>query len=147
MPRNVLDNNGNITSTSTVVGAAPDAAAAMLPNGRILCALSGTLYNDPRSGTNISAYWMRQTNPLFPAPVSFFEYNPGWISITMEWNGVHSRRRIRLSMPASTPLHYFQERARTIHIKGPGSSAELFSTPISIPVTMISTGGSATVGQ
>lgn len=37
---------------------------------------------------------------------------------------------------------------RTIHIKGPGSSPELFSAaPISIPVTIISTGGSATVGQ
>jgi hypothetical protein len=37
---------------------------------------------------------------------------------------------------------------RTIHIKGPGSSLETFTaSPISTPVTIISIGGTATVGQ
>jgi hypothetical protein len=42
----------------------------------------------------------------------------------------------------------FPIAGRTIRIKGPGSSPETFSaSPISIPVTIISIGGSVTIGQ
>lgn len=78
--QNLLDNNGNPTSTKNTTGAAPDASAAMMTNGRILVALSGALYNDPRAGTTppgaTNTYWQNAKNPLFPTPTSFFEYDP-----------------------------------------------------------------------
>jgi hypothetical protein len=36
---------------------------------------------------------------------------------------------------------------RTIHIKGPGTSAETFPSGISVPMTIISTGGTVTIGH
>jgi hypothetical protein len=41
----------------------------------------------------------------------------------------------------------FPAAGRTIHIKGPGTSAETFPSGISVPVTIISTGGAATIGH
>jgi hypothetical protein len=49
---------------------APDAAAAMMRNGKILCALSTPLYQDD-SGQN-----------QFPYPISFFEFDPVSNSLT-----------------------------------------------------------------
>ena len=60
----------------TVSGAAPDAPAAMLVNGRILCALSGPLYNDPRVQNPPTDYWKTQKNPQYPKPTTFFIYDP-----------------------------------------------------------------------
>src|SRR6185437_11024505 len=77
---NVIDNHhandGSVDGTNTFSGAAPDAPAAMLTNGHVLCVLSRSLYNDPRGGTNISPYWQARPNPQYPDPVSFFEFNP-----------------------------------------------------------------------
>ncbi|MDB6059328.1 MAG: Kelch repeat-containing protein [Verrucomicrobiales bacterium] len=77
-----LDNNGNELTNSGVLtaGAAPDAPAASLVNGQVLYAFSGALYNDPRAGTQPAGatnnYWTNTLNPIYPAPTSFFVYNP-----------------------------------------------------------------------
>lgn len=77
-----LDANGvEIQSAPTTVpGAPPDAAAASLVNGRVLYAFSGKLYNDPRAGTTpagaTNTFWQKLKNPVYPAPTSFFIYDP-----------------------------------------------------------------------
>lgn len=77
-----IDNNGNQQTNAgfATTGAAPDAPAASLVNGRVLYAFSGQLYNDPRVGTTPAGatnnYWALQRNPLYPAPTSFFIYDP-----------------------------------------------------------------------
>jgi hypothetical protein len=60
---NVLNASGNTIGTTTVLGSAPDAPGAMMVNGKILCALSGGLY-------------MSGTNTIYPAPTTFFEFDP-----------------------------------------------------------------------
>ncbi len=88
VPQNNIDNNGVVTGTSPVPGAAPDGPSAMLPNGKILCALTGTLYNDPRAGTGpAGSYWLGKKNPQYPTPVSFFEYDPVANSFSPPING------------------------------------------------------------
>ncbi|MGI8435934.1 MAG: kelch repeat-containing protein [Chthoniobacterales bacterium] len=80
VPQNTLDNNGVPNGSFNTTGAAPDASAATLPNGRLLLALSGPLYNDMRAGTTppgaTNNFWLNAKNPLFATPTSFFEYDP-----------------------------------------------------------------------
>lgn len=77
-----LDDNGNQVpgSAFSTQGAPPDAAGATMVNGKILCTFSGQLYNDPRAGTQpadaTNDYWLHAHNPQYPAPTSFFEYDP-----------------------------------------------------------------------
>jgi hypothetical protein len=85
--QNVLDNNGNITGTTIVTGAAPDVVGCMLVDGKVLCAFTGQLYNDPRAGTNISTYWKNKKNPIYPAPVSFYIYDPTTQTFGPQING------------------------------------------------------------
>lgn len=83
-----LDNDGREIQISPFVtaGAAPDSSAAMMVNGKILCAFSGQLYNDARAGTTPSGattpYWNKIKNPQYAAPTSFFEYDPSTNAFT-----------------------------------------------------------------
>jgi hypothetical protein len=133
--QNVLDNNGNVTSTVTVAGAAPDAPACMMANGKILCALSGTLYNDARSGTNVSTYWANQTNPLFPAPTSFFEYDYVTQTFGPQINGptgvtdnIVAYKGIMLALPDGKVLysHYGSD----LHVYDPGGPQLAADKPV-----------------
>jgi len=65
--------SGNTNQGSWITGplipaglAAPDAAAAMMPNGKLLCAVSAPLYATNILGTNSTFY---------PQPTSFYEYD------------------------------------------------------------------------
>ncbi|MGI9088867.1 MAG: kelch repeat-containing protein [Chthoniobacterales bacterium] len=75
-----LDNNGNQGTAFSTQGCPPDASAAMMVNGKILCAFSGQLYNDARIGTTppgaTNMFWLNAKNPQYPSPTSFFEYDP-----------------------------------------------------------------------
>lgn len=83
-----LDNDGLEIQSSPFVtpGAAPDSSAAMMVNGKILCAFSGQLYNDPRTNTSppgaTKPYWNTKKNPQYAAPTSFFEYDPSTNAFT-----------------------------------------------------------------
>ena len=69
-----LDNNGVQGTPFTTAGAPPDAPAAMTIDGKMLCVFSGMLYNDPRAGTG-TGYWSTKTNPQYPSPTSFYEWD------------------------------------------------------------------------
>ena len=69
-----LDNNGVQGTAFSTAGAPPDAPAAMTTDGKVLCVFSGQLYNDNRAGTG-TGYWSTQTNPQYPSPTSFYEYD------------------------------------------------------------------------
>lgn len=60
--------NGSWVNGPDIPGglAAPDAPAAMMVNGRILCAFGPKLYINPNDPTDV----------VFPPPTSFYEYNP-----------------------------------------------------------------------
>lgn len=74
----LIDDNGAQIQVPPAMmrAAAPDAPAAMMVNGRILCALSAPLYNDPRVQNPPTDYWKTQKNPIYPKPTTFFVYDP-----------------------------------------------------------------------
>jgi hypothetical protein len=74
---------------------------------------------------------------------------PVWVDFN--WNGLQTGafatpyRTLHAALNAAALL---PSAGRTIRIKGPATSAETFSpTPISVPVSIISVGGAATVGR
>ena len=81
---------GSTTAGTWVAGpdlpngmATPDASAAMMVNGKILCAVSATLYKDTNG------------NVVYPAPTSFCEYDP----VANSFASVVTARPGRLSIP------------------------------------------------
>lgn len=93
---NVRDANNNL-----VPGGAPDAGAAMMVNGRILCAFSPQIYQDPAD----------PTNNVFPSPTSFAIYDPVANSFTTI-NGptgptvdIPAYENLMLALPNGTVLY------------------------------------------
>ncbi|MBS1791692.1 MAG: hypothetical protein JST85_28540 [Acidobacteria bacterium] len=93
---NVRDANNNL-----VAGGAPDAGAAMMVNGRILCAFSPLMFPDPND----------PTMNIFPTPTSFAIYDPVANSFTTI-NGptgatvnVPAYQNLMLALPNGTVLY------------------------------------------
>lgn len=138
--------DGTVGATISVPGGAPDAPAAMLPNGKILCAFSGQLYNDPRAGTNVSPYWQARTNPLFPNPVSFLEYDPVTQSFGSRIdapmgpvdNGISSYQAIMLVLPDGKVL--YSNQSSQLYVYDPGGVPLPAGKPVITSITANSDG-------
>ena len=115
-----LDDNGNEMQGAafSTQGAPPDAPAASLVNGRVLYAFSGQLYNDPRSGNPpadaANNFWKNTKNPLYPAPTTFFVYDPPTRTFTQipapngATDDVPTYKTAMLDLPDGTVLYAHQ---------------------------------------
>jgi hypothetical protein len=129
--QNTLDNNGKVTGTTTVTGAAPDGPACVLRDGKILCALTGQLYNDPRAGTTppgaSNTFWLKAKNPQYPSPVSFYIYDPVTQTFGPQINGptgvtdnVPDYQAVMLALPDGNVL--YSNYNSQLYVFNPGTS-------------------------
>ncbi|MDQ6738975.1 MAG: kelch motif-containing protein, partial [Actinomycetota bacterium] len=150
------DNNGNQVpgSAFSTQGATPDSAAAILPNGKILCAFSGALYNDGRIGKTIpnsNNYWKTATNPRYPSPTSFYEYDPATDTFTSvtgptgTTDNIAAYQSMMLDLPDGTVLYAHQNT--DLYVYNPGGTPVAAGKPTVTSFTRNSDGSYHLIGK
>jgi hypothetical protein len=127
----------NWSSTSVMTGNTPVTTEFTLPDVDVYGVGGPGIYYLEVVANGISSDSIQIGGPIW-VDFNYSGVERGWF--TAPYRTLHAALDAALGFPVT---------GRTIRIKGPGSSPETFTAtaPISIPVTIISTGGSATVGH